>query len=273
MSLEQPARIAAGLCLLEEALAPLLRHGVTSLAIRGEPAAPENRKASSGIRKSVGHVERERVRGLDLGGRSAVYCDQRRSESDPDVERACQRRCRRRKLRRERQRGLEKTDGLAIGGTRDGLRPGLAQILDRLVGEAGPDRVVGENIDLLLQAVGVQSLDRLDEGGVQRAAPFLEQASVGDVVGQCVLERVLEIGKQASLVEELGRLELGECPLQIMSAMSAIASRSETGTSFPTTAAACNSRLSSGWSRSMRAARMAWTVAGIWSVSTGLASR
>ena len=42
---------------------------------------------------------------------------------------------------------------------------------------------------------------------------------------------------------------------------------------LPITAAACKSRLRSGASRSMRAARMVWTVAGTRSVSTGRVSR
>ena len=45
------------------------------------------------------------------------------------------------------------------------------------------------------------------------------------------------------------------------------------GTSLPMTAAAWSSRLGSGARRSMRAARMACTVAGIFSCSTGRLSR
>ena len=45
------------------------------------------------------------------------------------------------------------------------------------------------------------------------------------------------------------------------------------GTSLPTTAAAWSSRLSSGARRSMRAARIAWTVAGTWIAVASCASR
>ena len=45
------------------------------------------------------------------------------------------------------------------------------------------------------------------------------------------------------------------------------------GTSLPMTAAAWSSRLASGARRSMRAARMACTVAGIFRRSTGRVSR
>jgi hypothetical protein len=38
----------------------------------------------------------------------------------------------------------------------------------------------------------------------------LEQARVGDLVGEGMLEGVLEIREEARLVEKLGRLEVGE---------------------------------------------------------------
>jgi len=44
----------------------------------------------------------------------------------------------------------------------------------------------------------------------------LEQAPVRDFVGQCVLERVLEVGKQAGLVQELRRLEAAEPKAKIV---------------------------------------------------------
>jgi hypothetical protein len=44
--------------------------------------------------------------------------------------------------------------------------------------------------------------------GVEGAAPFLEQATIGHFVGQRVLEGVGMLRKEASLVQELGRLEV-----------------------------------------------------------------
>ena len=69
---------------------------------------------------------------------------------------------------------------------------------------------MGEPLDLLAEAVSVERLDRLDDPRVERAAPLLQQAAVGDLVRERVLEGVLEIREQPRLVEELGRLELGE---------------------------------------------------------------
>jgi len=52
-----------------------------------------------------------------------------------------------------------------------------------------------------------------------------------------------------------------------------MAASSVEGTSTPITAAAWSSRFCSGESRSMRAARIAWTVAGTWMPARGLARR
>ena len=81
-------------------------------------------------------------------------------------------------------------------------------------------------------------------------------------MGKRVLERVLKIRKKPRLVQELRRLEVTEPRRNVSSGTSAMACSSVYGTSLPITAAACRSRLSSGNSRSMRAARSAWAVAG-----------
>jgi hypothetical protein len=56
----------------------------------------------------------------------------------------------------------------------------------------------------------MERLDDLDDPGVEGAPPVLEQAAVRHFVGQGVLEGVLEIGKQAHLVEKLASLERRE---------------------------------------------------------------
>ena len=45
---------------------------------------------------------------------------------------------------------------------------------------------------------------------MQGATALLEQAAVRYLVGQGVLERVLQLREQRRLVHKLGRLELGE---------------------------------------------------------------
>ena len=51
---------------------------------------------------------------------------------------------------------------------------------------------------------------------MERAPAPLKHACVGDLVGERVLERVLEIGKEARLVQELGGLEVAQFPAKII---------------------------------------------------------
>ena len=63
--------------------------------------------------------------------------------------------------------------------------------------------MVREHLGVLAEAVGVQALERLEDRGVERAPALLEHAVVGHLVGEGVLERVLEVGKEPRLVQEL----------------------------------------------------------------------
>ena len=51
---------------------------------------------------------------------------------------------------------------------------------------------MGETLDVLAQAVGIEAFDRVDDPRVERAAALVEQAAVGHLVGQRVLEGVLQ---------------------------------------------------------------------------------
>ena len=95
------------------------------------------------------------------------------------------------------ERLLEKRHRLAIG--RAGARLGgrLAQVADRLEPQLGAQRVVGQALDVLLAAVGIERLQGVDDAGVQAATLLLEQRRVDDVVGQGVPERVGEVGVEA----------------------------------------------------------------------------
>ena len=160
-------------------------------------------------------------------------------------------------------RCAERADGFAPrpgGGTRTALshsspREGMVREPLDLLGRAGPDRA-----------------SRWPRRSAREArAPVVEQAAVGDLVGQRVLEGVLELGEQARLVQELGGLEAGEPAAQLLLAAARRSpGAARTGTSLPMTAAVWSRRFSSGGSRSMRAARIACTVAGTWIVCDGL---
>ena len=154
---------------------------------------------------------------------------------------------------------------LAVGRARGRLGARLPEVADRLVPRARPRARGGRAARRARPGGRDRALDRLDDPGVQRAPPLLEQAAVGHLVGQRVLEGVLEVGEQARLVEELGGLQVGEAAAQlVLGQRRRSAWSSANGTSLPMTAAAWSRRLSSGGSRSMRAARIACTVAGTW---------
>ena len=61
-----------------------------------------------------------------------------------------------------------------------------------------------------------EPFDGVDNPGVQGSPPLLEQAAVGHLVGQGVLEGVCELREEAGFVEELGGLEVAEPAAQLL---------------------------------------------------------
>jgi hypothetical protein len=66
--------------------------------------------------------------------------------------------------------------------------------------------VVCEHLDVLTETLGMQALKRLENGGVQGAAPLLQYTAVRNLVGERVLERVLDVREKPCLVQKLRRL-------------------------------------------------------------------
>ena len=112
------------------------------------------------------------------------------------------------------------------------------------------------------RALGVRRLDGRRRSGREAPAGGRGAAAVGDLVGQGVRERVLELGEQARLVEELGGLELPSRAARLLRLVGDRLEERERHV-LADDRRAWSSRLCSGASRSMRAARMARTVAGI----------
>jgi hypothetical protein len=108
------------------------------------------------------------------------------------------------------KRLLQVGDGLAIGGSRCGPEPRLPEIRGRLVPQLSVQSMVGQLLGLLGDALGREPLEGLGDAGVERALPVVEQPLVGHLVREGVLERVLEVGKEPGLVEELRGLKVGE---------------------------------------------------------------
>ena len=70
--------------------------------------------------------------------------------------------------------------------------------------------MVSQALDLFGQPFGIERLDGLHDPGMECAPVVVEDAPVGDLVGEGVLERVFEVRGDARLIQELGRLEVGE---------------------------------------------------------------
>ena len=119
----------------------------------------------------------------------------------------------------------------------------------------------GQAFDLLGQALAVRASRASTMRRMEDPPALLGQAAVGHLVGQGVLEGEFTLGEEPRLVDELG-LQVVEAAVQAASGISAMACNSARGTSVPMTAAVWKRCLSSGGSRSIRAASTACTVAG-----------
>ena len=140
------------------------------------------------------------------------HWSERRAQGEPEVDGLLTRVAPLWQMRQGAEGLLEVLYGLAVGRPRHGLLPRLPAVRQGLVPHLASQGMVRQAFDLLCHAVsGVKGLDNT---GMQRLAPLLQQAAVGHFVGQGMLEGVLALGKQAYLVEELGGLEVREATLQ-----------------------------------------------------------
>ena len=117
---------------------------------------------------------------------------------------------------------------------------------------------------MLGEAARPNVLDRADNASVKDAPLVPEQTRVDDLEGQRVLECVLKIGEQRGLVEELGGLEVGEPTTQVFLGLLGNGEQEPERHALADDRGRLEYRLSSGDRRSMRAARIAWTVGGSW---------
>jgi hypothetical protein len=89
-----------------------------------------------------------------------------------------------RQMRGYGQRFLERRRGRTIGRPTERLGARLTEVGDRLLPHLAPDGVVREPLDLLAQAIGCEPLDHIDEPGMQGAAVLLEDAPIGNLLGE-----------------------------------------------------------------------------------------
>ena len=69
---------------------------------------------------------------------------------------------------------------------------------------------MGEPLDLLAEPVGVQLFYGIYDARVDVPTALVEHSSVGDVVGEGVLEGVLQVRKKLRRVEKFGSLQVVE---------------------------------------------------------------
>ena len=69
---------------------------------------------------------------------------------------------------------------------------------------------MGKPLDLLAQPVGVKLFYGIHDARVDVAATFVEHPTVGDVVGEGVLERILQVRKELCRIEKFGSLQIVE---------------------------------------------------------------
>ena len=60
--------------------------------------------------------------------------------------------------------------------------------------------MVRQLLEVLSQAVRIETFDRLENPGMKHASSLLEKAAIGDVVGEGVLEDVFNIREEAHRV-------------------------------------------------------------------------
>jgi hypothetical protein len=156
---------------------------------------------------------------------------------------------------------------LAVGGHRlgVGVPPGGAvgearEVLDGLVRGGRARVVIGEAIVDVLQAAGMERLQRGGHAGMQALASRGEEAAVGDFLDEGVLEDVDRLAARRLLVQELQPLQLGQRALEHVGRSQA--RRAADGNQPPITEASWTRRLASAWQPSMRAISTSWMVPG-----------
>jgi len=113
------------------------------------------------------------------------------------------------------QRLLKICDRLLSGGASHGFLAGLMKVFHRLFPQLAAGSVMCEKFDLFSESVRIKFFNRFHDTSMKRAAPPLNQASIGNLVGKGVLECVFEVGKQACLVNKFRRLKITQFPFEI----------------------------------------------------------
>ena len=113
------------------------------------------------------------------------------------------------------ERLLKAGHRLPVGGLRGRLGSCLPKVEAGLCPALASEGMMGEPVDLVGEAVTREGFQRLHDLCMQHPPPLQEEAAIGHLVREGVLKGVLALGKEPGLVEELGRLEVGQAAMQV----------------------------------------------------------
>jgi hypothetical protein len=105
---------------------------------------------------------------------------------------------------------LEMGAGIPQRPAQHRLGPRLSRVKQCLVPQLSAQSVMGQSLDLLPQSVAMESLDLLDNPRVDGAPAVSEETAVRHLLRERMLERVLQIGKEACLIQKLRGLQKRE---------------------------------------------------------------
>ena len=109
---------------------------------------------------------------------------------------------------------LEGGHRLAERGAVVGPGAGLLAVGHGLVPHLAPQGMVRQAFDLLGHPVGRERLEGLDNARVQPPPPLQQEAAVGHLVRQGMLEGVFRLGEQPRLIQKLRRLQVCQAAVQ-----------------------------------------------------------
>jgi hypothetical protein len=112
------------------------------------------------------------------------------------------------------ERLLEGGHRLAERGTVVGPGASLPAAGHGLVPHLAPQGMVRQTFDLLGRPLGREHLEGPDNTRVQHSPPLLQEAAVGHLVRQGMLEGVFLLGEQACLIQKLCRLQVRQATVQ-----------------------------------------------------------
>ena len=85
---------------------------------------------------------------------------------------------------------------------------GLSEVRPGRLPPLSPEGMMTETVGVLAKPIGVQTLDTVHDLAMEATAPVVKHAAVGHLMSEGMLECVLEIRKEARLIEELSGLEV-----------------------------------------------------------------